>query len=183
MHRQRRHGRKGSHKHQHERRLWRSLLLRGKRESPARTKEKSKEMPIKPRRSGPGITKHQDRRARLGEAGRAELVLSIRTRPWPAPGRQTMADDGNTHLKPAASRRRRRGLKHWRQNASGAIRVYSVCIASSRPPQSDALFLPGTRRARRQICPCPASVARAIRASQGSSGGNCVASASAPSSR
>jgi hypothetical protein len=36
-----------------------------------------------------------------------------------------MADGGNTHLKPAAGRRSRRGLKHWRQNTSGAVRVYA----------------------------------------------------------
>jgi hypothetical protein len=50
------------------------------RESRARTKEKSKEMPIDARQSGLGITKHQDRRAGLGEASRAALVLSIQRR-------------------------------------------------------------------------------------------------------
>jgi hypothetical protein len=98
------------------------------RESIARTKEKSKEMPMDGRgggRSSPGITKHQSGRARLGEGSRAVLVLSIPTRRQPALERQTTADDGNTHLKPATSRRSRRGSKHERQNGSGAVRGYA----------------------------------------------------------
>ena len=43
--------------------------------------------------------RHQNGRARLGEASRAVLVLSIPTPRQPQVERETTADDGNTHLK------------------------------------------------------------------------------------
>jgi hypothetical protein len=49
--------------------------------------------------------RHQNGRARLGEASRAVLVLSIPTPRQPQVERETTADDGNTYLKQVESRR------------------------------------------------------------------------------
>jgi hypothetical protein len=91
--------------------FWRSLLLRVE-SLDAEQRKKSKEMPIDGRRSTWGITRHQNGRARLGEASRAVLVLSIPTPRQPQVERETTADDGNTHLKQAESRRSRSRSKH-----------------------------------------------------------------------
>jgi hypothetical protein len=89
--------------------------------------KKRKEMPMDGggKRSTQGIMRHQYGRARLGEAPRAVLVLSIPTPREPALERETTADDGNTHLKQATSRRSRSGSKHEGQEGPGAVCVYA----------------------------------------------------------
>ena len=92
--------------------------------------------------------RHQYERRRVGEASRAMLVLSIPTPREPTLERETTADDGNTHLKQAASQRSRGRSKRQRQNGSGGV-VYMHRV--KEVDQRGTLFLPGTRRARRQI--------------------------------
>jgi hypothetical protein len=115
--------------------------------------------------------RHQYERARLDEAPRAVLVLSIPTPRQPPLERETTADDGNMHLKQAESRRSRSRSKRQRQNGTGA----GVYMHRVKQADGGTLFLPGTRRARRQIRGRTRSIARAIGTSHGGNGGNYVA--------
>ena len=69
--------------------------------------------------------RHQNGRARLGEASRAVLALSIPTPRQPQLEGETTADDGNTHLKQAERRRSGKQVETLDANPVWSSLVYA----------------------------------------------------------